>query len=125
MKGYATLCNYIYLLKGMKFNMKKEIGSRIREIRKSLNMNKEQFAKLIGISGQFLGMVESGDNGLSLERAIILCEKTNTSADYLLFGKKNITDENLKHVFDNIDKTQIIPAFESLQNIALFIKSKN
>ena len=109
----------------MKFNMRKEIGERIREIRKSLNMNKEQFAKLIGISGQFLGTVESGDNGLSLERAIILCEKTNTSADYLLFGKKNITDENLKHVFDNIDKTQIIPAFESLQNIALFIKSKN
>lgn len=125
MKGYATLCNYIYLLKGMNFNMRKEIGERIREIRKSLNMNKEQFAKLIGISGQFLGTVESGDNGLSLERAIILCEKTNTSADYLLFGKKNITDENLKHVFDNIDKTQIIPAFESLQNIALFIKSKN
>ena len=37
----------------------------------------------------------------------------------------DITDENLKHIFDNIDKTQIIPAFESLQNIALFIKSKN
>lgn len=104
--------------------MKEDIGKRILEIRKSLNMNKEHFAKLIGISGQYLGTVESGANGLSLSSVIKLCEETNTSADYLLFGKKNITDENLKHVFDGIDENQIVSAFAALQNIALFIKSQ-
>lgn len=105
--------------------MKAEIGKRILEIRKNLNMNKEQFAKLIGISGQYLGTVEAGVNGLSLTSVIKLCIATNTSADYLLFGKKHITDENLKHVFDGINENQIIPAFETLKNIALFIKSNN
>lgn len=106
--------------------MKEEIGKRITEIRKSLNMNKEQFAKLIGFSGQFLGTVESGVNGLALDRVIAICEKTNTSADYLLFGKRTIFDDDLKQIFENIDESQIAPAFEALQNIALFIKeSKN
>ena len=90
---------------------------------KSMNMNKEQFSKLIGISGQYLGTVETGINGLSLTSLINLCEKTNTSADYILFGKKSITDENIINVFDKIDKSQIVPAFEVLESIALFIKA--
>lgn len=103
--------------------MKREIGKRISEIRKSMNLNKEQFAKLIGISGQYLGTVENGVNGLSLDKIITLCEKTNTSADYLLFGKKNITDERIKNLFSGIDKDKILHAFQSLEEIALFIKS--
>lgn len=103
--------------------MKEDIGKRILELRKSMNMNKEQFSKLIGISGQYLGTVEAGVNGLSLTSLINLCEKTNTSADYILFGKKSITDENIINVFDKIDKSQIVPAFEVLESIALFIKA--
>ena len=102
--------------------MKEEIGKRILEIRKSMNMNKEQFSKLIGISGQYLGTVEAGVNGLSLESIITLCKNTHISADYILFGKEHITDEKLKGVFSGIDETQINNAFKSLENIALFIK---
>lgn len=103
--------------------MKEEIGKRITEIRKGLNMNKEQFAKLIGISGQYLGTVENGVNGLSVDKLMALCEKTNTSADYLLFGKPNIDDDEIKKVFEKIDRAQIAPAFEVLKNIALFIQA--
>lgn len=101
--------------------MKKEIGKRILEIRKSMNMNKEQFAKLIGISGQYLGKVEAGIHGLSTDSIISLCEKTNTSADYILLGKKNINAENLKELFAGMNPEQINMAFDSLKNIALFI----
>lgn len=103
--------------------MKEEIGKRITEIRKGLNMNKEQFAKLIGISGQYLGTVENGVNGLSVDKLMTLCEKTNTSADYLLFGKPNIDDDEIKKVFEKIDRAQIAPAFEVLKSIALFIQA--
>lgn len=103
--------------------MKEEIGKRITEIRKGLNMNKEQFAKLIGISGQYLGTVENGVNGLSVDKLMTLCVKTKTSADYLLFGKPSMDDEEIKKVFEKIDKAQIAPAFEVLKSIALFIKS--
>lgn len=102
--------------------MKEEMGKRITEIRKNLNMNKEQFAKLIGFSGQYLGTVESGVNGLALNRVIAICEKTNTSADYLIFGKKPVFVDDFKNVLESIDESQIEPAFEALQNIALFIK---
>ena len=83
---------------------------------------KEQFAKLIGISGQYLGTVESGINGLSLNTIINICEKTNTSADYLLFGK-NFNNSSLNNLFENISPNQIESAFDSLQNIAMYIKS--
>lgn len=103
--------------------MKEEIGKRITEIRKGLNMNKEQFAKLIGISGQYLGTVENGVNGLSVDKLMALCEKTNTSADYLLFGKPNIDDDEIKKVFEKIDRAQIAPAFEVLKSIAIIYSS--
>lgn len=104
--------------------MKKEIGKRISEIRKSMYLNKEQFAKLIGISGQYLGVVEAGVHGLSLESIIKLCEKTNTSADYLLFGKHNISNKKLKEVFVGIDENQIVNVFDTIKNVALLIKAK-
>lgn len=103
--------------------MKSEIGKRVSEIRKGMNLNKEQFAKLIGISGQYLGTVETGVHGLSLNTFMTICEKTNTSADYLLFGRRNITDENIKNVFENIDKEQIVNAFDTLENFALLIRN--
>lgn len=103
--------------------MKKDIGKRIANLRKSMNMNKEQFSKLIGISGQYLGTVEAGINGLSVDSIVNLCKNTNISADYILFGKENITNKKLKSIFSGIDETQIDSAFKVLQDIALFIKN--
>jgi len=101
--------------------MKIEIGKRITEIRKNLNMNKEQFAKLIGMSGQYLGTVERGVNGLSLDKLIVICEKTNISADYILFGKQNINN----NAFYNLNKKQISHAFKILEELALFVNEEN
>lgn len=104
--------------------MKKEICERIINIRRNMNMSKEQFGRLIGISGQYLGTVEAGVHGLSMETFISLCEKTNTSADYILFGKENISDNILRHTFDGISINQISSAFAAIQNVALFIRAK-
>ena len=49
----------------MKQNMVKEIGLRIKNIRESMNMSKEKFAKQLGISGQYLGIVEKGNSCLA------------------------------------------------------------
>lgn len=99
--------------------MKIEIGKRITEIRKSMNMNKEQFAKLIGMSGQYLGTVEKGVNGLSLDKLVVICKKTNVSADYILFGNQIIN----KTAFSTLNENQISHAFKALEEIALFIKN--
>ena len=43
------------------------IGERIREIRKSLNMNRNQFSEIIDISEVFLGQIEISKLSLSLK----------------------------------------------------------
>lgn len=73
-------------------NIKEQIGKRIDFIRNKNNMTKEQFSKLINISGQHLGRVIRGEKGLSIEKIIDISEKTGYSTDYIL---KGITDKNI------------------------------
>ena len=40
--------------------LKKEIGLRIKYIRETKANTKEKLAKMLGVSGQYLGMVEHG-----------------------------------------------------------------
>jgi len=105
--------------------MKVEIGKRITEIRKSMNLNKEQFAKLIGMSGQYLGTVEKGINGLSLDKLVTICKKANISADYILFGKQSINNSHFTDKFSSLDDRQISHAFKILEELALFINEEN
>lgn len=102
--------------------MKKEIGNRIKNIRKQMNLSKDEFAKNIGISGQFLGMIENGKNFLSIEKLKNLCEFTNLSADYILFGKDNTSTNNLKELLKAFSNEQIEAGCETIKKLALFIK---
>lgn len=103
--------------------MKKEIGLRIRAIREKMNLTKEEFSKKIGISSQYLGMIEKGRNNISIETLKLLCDYTNLSADYILFGKeKNLTNET-KELLKNFTNEQIENGCKMLKNLAVFIKS--
>lgn len=51
-----------------KERIKKDIGKRIEFIRNEKKMTKEDFAKLINISGQHLGRIIVGEKGLSIEK---------------------------------------------------------
>ena len=44
--------------------MKVEIGNRIKHIRENMNLTKEALAQKLGISGQYLGLIEHGKNYL-------------------------------------------------------------
>lgn len=104
--------------------MKKEIGKRIQELRENMNFTKEAFAKQIGISGQYLGLVEHGKNYLSIEKLKILCEFTNTSADYILFGKQPDIVNDTKNILSDFSNEQINLACKTINDLAKFIKSK-
>ena len=78
--------------------MKEEIGKRIKNIRENMGMTKEDLAKLLGISGQYLGMVEHGKSYLSVEKLKILCDFTNLSSDFILFGKDYNLPNNTKNI---------------------------
>ena len=103
--------------------LKIEIGKRIEQIRENImHMNKVQFAKLIGMKNQYLTYVEFGEKGLTIEKAIEICNKTGVSADYLLRGIDNPlivfnNDISSKYTIDEINKS-----FEILNDLLVLIK---
>lgn len=104
--------------------MKKEIGERIKNIRENMKMTKEEFAKHIGISGQYLGLVEHGKNYLSIEKLKILCDFTNLSADYILFGKDKDIITDTQNILSEFSEKQIEVGCDMLKKLALFINEK-
>ncbi len=102
--------------------MKEEIGKRIKQIREDMGMTKEKFANLLGISGQYLGVVEHGRSYLSIEKLKILCDITNLSADYILFGKDGNLVNNTQQALSEFSDKQIELGCETLQKLALLIK---
>ena len=103
--------------------MKEEIGKRIKNIRESMKLTKEDFAKAIGISGQYLGIVERGGSCLSVEKLKVLCDLTNSSADYILFGKDIKLINKTKDTLLEFTDEQIKFGCETIEKIALFIKN--
>lgn len=102
--------------------MKEEIGKRIKKIREDMQMTKEDFAKAIGISGQYLGIVERGGSCLSVEKLKVLCDLTNLSADYILFGKDTDIIDNTKEILSEFTCEQINLGCDILKKLALLIK---
>ncbi len=70
----------------MQIKQQKEIGARMKKERKYRGLKLDDCARLLGISGPYLGLVERGDRMLSLDKAIRFCQVFGIPADYLLFG---------------------------------------
>ena len=105
--------------------MKEEIGLRIKNIRESMNMSKEEFSKLLGISGQYLGIVERGGSCLSIEKLKRLCDLSKSSADYILFGKNTNLEHETNVILSTFTDEQIELGCDTLKKLAVFIKSIN
>lgn len=94
-----------------------EVGYRIRSIRESLNMSRDCFSELCNISESFLSDVERGNKGITSKTIIKICEKTNVSADYLLFGNTQ-QDSNvsvLLELFSKLDNRYVFHATNMLK----------
>lgn len=99
-----------------------ERGKRIKFIRESeLKMSKIKLAKEIGISGQFLGLVEEGKGNLVYKSIRKLRDLSGHSADYILYGLDDTIINKTKFLLQKYTENQIINSFEIIKNIALFI----
>lgn len=65
------------------------VGLRIREVRETLKMTREQFSELCGISDSFLAAVEGGKKSITSKTLYKICSSTNVSADYFIRGKNS------------------------------------
>lgn len=63
-----------------------QIGKRLRNRRKQLNMSQDQLAELAGVTGQTISIAELGKKAMRADTIIGICKALDISADYLLFG---------------------------------------
>lgn len=100
-----------------------ERGKRIKEIRENeLHMNKTQLAREIGVSGQFLGLVEEGKGNLVYKSIKKLRALSGHSADYILYGLDDNNIKETKECLQNYSEEEIIHAIKIIKDITLFIK---
>ena len=62
----------------------KDMGSRIKAIRRQQSLTQEHLAEKVGISASFLGHIERGTRVASLDTLVALCNELNVSPEYLL-----------------------------------------
>lgn len=77
---------------------KKIIGRRLRRQREDLQLTREKFAEIVGISAPFLAEIESGRKGMSAETLYKICKNLSLSANQILLGKDNFNDSCNKFI---------------------------
>mgnify|MGYP005781756455 FL=1 len=98
-------------------------GKRIKDIRENeLHMNKTQLAKEIGVSSQFLGLVEDGRGNLVYRSIKKLRDLSGHSADYILYGLDDKVIAKTKRLLNLYSDEEIAHAISILNDIAIFIK---
>lgn len=66
----------------------KEIGIRIKELRRIRNMTREELAEKSEISSKFLYEIELGKKGLSADTLLKIAKTLSCSCDYIMTGEE-------------------------------------
>ncbi len=66
-----------------------DMGLRIAERRKAKQLTQEKLAEKMGVSLQSVSSIELGKKGIRPENLANLCIHLDTTADYILFGKRS------------------------------------
>ena len=103
---------------------RKEIGERVRNIRNELKMTKEALGKKIGVTGQFIGVIESGKSTMSYDKLKKLCDISGHSSDYILFGKEYNIMNDTKTLLQDFTEEQIQEACEILKKMVNIINKE-
>lgn len=83
----------------------KEIGRRIRSVRMMNNLTQENLGDMLGITSQAIQKIESGENMLTTNSLMILCDRLGVSSDYILFDKIN-TEHDIELSFETLEGNQ-------------------
>ncbi len=64
----------------------KEIGRRVTALREAMGFSPASFARHTRLSPQALSNYETGTRRISLDKAVLVCESTGSTLDWLYFG---------------------------------------
>lgn len=101
-----------------------ERGKRIKHIRENeLRLNKTDLAKQIGVSSQFLGLVEDGRANLVYRNLKLLKNLSGHSSDYILYGIDDNCIKETKHLLENFSEEQLTSALNIIKELSVLIKN--
>lgn len=84
----------------------KRLGQRIREERQHLNLTQADLAEAIDISDTYMGAIERGERGLTLDTLVRLSNRLGVTVDYLLSDSVADSDSNIMEQFKQIIDNQ-------------------
>ena len=62
----------------------KSVGKKIREVRRKHDLTQEKLAEDINVTSPYIGQMERGERGVSLETLIAISNRLGITIDYLL-----------------------------------------
>lgn len=65
-----------------------ESGKRIKALRKKHGLTQEKFAEQLGIAVNTVARIEIGNRGISIDLAIELAVRFDTTLDYIFLGRE-------------------------------------
>lgn len=89
---------------------KKAVGRRIQKKRKEKNLTQVQFDEILGKTSPYIADIERGIAGMSIEVLFQICNKLDTTPNYLLLGR----DEEEKAAFKS-QTQEILQLLSSLE----------
>ncbi len=83
----------------------KKMGSRLRAQREAIHMTRAQLSAKLGVTSKFIGDIEYGDKGVSIQTLYKMAQVLHLSTDYILAGDQaasNATDPEIERLRENI-----------------------
>jgi len=77
----------------------KSLGKKIREERRKKDLTQEMLAEDVSISNPFIGQLERGERGVSLDTLIAISNRLGVTVDYLLSDYLSDEEEYLRQVW--------------------------
>ena len=88
------------------------IGKRLYKRRKEMRLTQEKMAELLEMSASFYRAIERGRKHISIEKILLVYERTGLSPDYLLAGE-DLSDKAVMEVLKNCPEEKQ-PALEQV-----------
>lgn len=103
-----------------------QVGKRVERVRKECSLSRSQFGEMVGVSGQYIGAVERGATGLSVNSIVRICNSTGVTADYILFGVIDPTqDAATTAALHGLSPEQIQIALDIIKKVAQFVNTED
>ena len=100
-------------------------GKRIKNIRENeLRLNKTDRAKQIGVSSQFLGLVEDGKSNLTYRSIKLLRNLSGHTADFILFGLDDSVLNTTRIFLQRYEEKELIAALDMLKELCFVLGRK-